>query len=197
MPTIIYYYTQTKKLKLLLAFIISASMLISCASNQTLSDTSGLPIEVIENIPLGAKSILINKDNVSADSLYEEIYFALLKRNHRIFKDDKQRHYLTTEGKDVGQSTLQRMTIFINEKENGSEGKITVEWKPGMEATTFASGMSGLQVNSDWGQAYYAIDRLGIAFAEGVAVAREVNNGVITYEIKQVKPPVKINPQIP
>jgi len=57
--------------------------------------------------------------------------------------------------------------------------------------------MSGLQVNSDWGQAYYAIDRLGIAFAEGVAVAREVNNGVITYEIKQVKPPVKINPQIP
>ena len=73
--------------------------------------------------------------------MYNEIYSSLLLRGHRIDKDDKERYYITTEGKDVGQSTLQRSTIVINENNGTSKAIIRSEWKPGTTATMGASMM--------------------------------------------------------
>ena len=42
--------------------------------------------------------------------------------------------------------------------------------------------MSGINVYSDWAIAKWEISRLGISFAESVAIACEINGEEITYE---------------
>ena len=157
-------------------------MMMGCLSVSHISATSGVKEDSLTNIPKGAKVVIVEKKNVSADSLYEELVTILLSRGHRLFKDDKERHYLTTEGKDVGQSTLQRMTVVVTGKENSSQLKITTEWKAGAEASMMATAMSGIPMQSEWAIAMWGISRLGIAFAESVAIANEIKNGHIFYE---------------
>jgi hypothetical protein len=162
--------------------ILISSLMIGCISVSHISTTSGVKEEYLSNVPKGAEVVIVNKNNISADSLYEEVYTILLSRGHRILKDDKERHYITTEGKDVGQSTLQRMTLVITEKENSSQLRITTEWKGGTEASAMATAMSGIPIQSDWSLAKWEINRLGIAFAESVAIANEIKDGKISYE---------------
>jgi predicted transcriptional regulator len=172
-----------KKLTIFLrVFTLIAFLTTGCISVSHISTTSGVKEDYLTNIPKGAKIVLVEKKNVSADNLYEELITILLSRGHRIIKDDKERHYITTEGKDIGQSTLQRMTLVILEKENSSQLKITTEWKGGTEASMMATAMSGIPIQADWAIAKWEINRLGIAFAESVAIANEIENGHVSYE---------------
>ncbi len=173
---------KTELTKYFATSILISYLMISCVSVSHISSTSGVRAEYLKNIPKGAEVVIVDKNNISADSLYEEVYTILLTRGHRILKDDKNRHYITTEGKDVGQSTLQRMVIVITENENSSKLKITTEWKAGTEASAMASSMSSIPIQSDWSFAKWQIDRLGIAFAESVAIANEIKGGKISYE---------------
>jgi hypothetical protein len=154
----------------------------SCVSVSMISSMSGVKQKILTDIPKGVRIINVKKHNISADNLYEEVYNILLTRGHRIFKDDQKRHYITTEGRDIGESTLQRMIIVISENGKDSNLKITTEWKAGSDATTTASAMSGINVYSDWAIAKWEISRLGISFAESVAIACEINGEEITYE---------------
>ncbi|MFO8128582.1 MAG: hypothetical protein R6T99_01610 [Bacteroidales bacterium] len=163
-------------------FILLSSLMIGCIGVSHISQTSGVSIGYLAYIPENAKFVILDKDNISADSLYEEVYVVLLSRGHRIFKDDKERHYITTEGKDLGQSTLQRMTIVVTEKENGSQLKIATEWKGGTQASITATAISGIPVNPDWEVAKWVTGRQGIAFAESVAIVSEIQGGSISYE---------------
>jgi hypothetical protein len=172
----------TRLTKYFATSILISSLMISCISVSHISTTSGVKEDYLSDIPKEAKVVIIDKNNISADSLYEEVYTVLLSRGHRILKDDKERHYITTEGKDVGQSTLQRMTVVITENENSSKLKITTEWKGGTEASAMATAMSGIPIQSDWALAKWEINRLGIAFAESVAIANEIKGGNISYE---------------
>lgn len=156
--------------------------LLGCISVSHISVTSGVPMDNLREIPIGSRTVFVDKTNISADKLYEEVYTILLSRGHRILKDDKERLYITTEGKDVGQSTLQRMTIVITEQDSNSQLKITTEWKGGTEASAAASAMSGVAVHSNWAMAKWEINRLGIAFAESVAIAKEIKNGIISFD---------------
>ena len=169
----------------LACFAISTLILFSmmgCISVSNITTTSGVEESLLSNIPEESKLIIVDKKNISADSLYEEIYTILLSRGHRISKDDKSRHYITTEGKGVGQSTIQRMTVVVTENGNDSKMKITTEWKAGTEATATASSMSGMAIQSEWGPAKWEVNRLGIAFAESVAIASKIKNGNISYQ---------------
>ena len=173
---------KKKKIIKRITILISVSVLIqSCISISNISNNSGVKQNYLTNIPKGAKVINVEKDNITIDSLYEEVYSILLLRGHRIFKDDKQRHYITTEGKAVGEATLQRMTLVVSENGNSSNLKITTEWKPGMEATMMAAAAGGIPVSSDWAIAKWEISRLGISFAESVAIANKVRGGRISY----------------
>lgn len=98
------------------------------------------------------------------------------------FKDDKQRHYITAEGKDIGTSTTQRMTIVVTQKDNNSQVKIASEWKAGTVATITAIAASGIPFTTDWMTTKWEIDRLGVAFAECVKIASQIKNGNISYE---------------
>lgn len=166
----------------LLAFVLLFSLMQACISVSQISATSGLEEEYLRNIPQYARIVYVEKNNITPDDLYEEVYTILLLRGHRILKDDKARHYITTEGKDIGQSTLQRMTLVVIEEENGSKVKISTEWKGGTEANATATAISGMPVESDWGMARWESSRLGIAFAESVAIAKEIKNGEISFE---------------
>jgi len=172
---------KKKIIKRIAISIFVSIFLQSCISVSNISKNSGVNQRQLTNIPKGTKVINVEKDNITTDSLYEEVYSILLLRGHRIFKDDKQRHYITTEGKAVGEATLQRMTLVVSENGNSINLEIRTEWKPGMEATMMASAVSGIPVSSDWAIAKWEISRLGISFAESVAIANKIKGGRVSY----------------
>lgn len=45
-----------------------------------------------------------------------------------------------------------------------------------------ATAMSGIPMQSDWATASWEINRLGMAFAESLAIAKEIKEGTITFE---------------
>lgn len=149
--------------------------LTSCIGTSTLTKTSGLSDAELSAIPKGATEVVIQGED--RESLYNKIVDVLIQRGHRISREDKERFYIVTEGKDVGESTLQRMTITINEN---NEAVIKSEWMPGMEATNAASAFSGLDVSASWSIASYEVGRPGIAYAEAVAIGKIVG-GNRTY----------------
>jgi hypothetical protein len=169
--------------KSILLGIILSLLISSCGSILDIATVTGVKEESLNTIPKGARTIVVIKPGVSADSLYEELFTVLLSRGHRILKEDKVRHYITTEGKDIGMSTLQRMTLVITDFGSNATLKINSEWKAGAEASLMASGISGLNYNADWASATWEISKLGIAFAEGLAVAQGIKNSSITFEM--------------
>lgn len=162
--------------------VIILLVMTGCLGVSHISASSGLDEGSLNKIPAGAKIIYVEKKNASISEFYEELISVLMSRGHRIMKEDKERHYVTTEGKDIGQSTLQRMTLFITEKNNSCILKITTEWKAGTEATAMASAMGGIPMQSEWSTASWEINRLGMAFAESLAIAKGIKDGIITYE---------------
>ena len=158
-------------------FVSVLFLLTSCVSMSHITSTSGLKEDYLKDIPKEAKVVIVQK-NISADKLYDEVYTILLARNHRIAKDDKDRHYITTEGKDVGEDTYQRMIITITESGSTSNMRITGEWK----ASAGIAQVAGMTLSQDWAVAKWRIDRLGIDFAESVAVAYEIEGGRKSYE---------------
>jgi|SRR5690606_38568102 len=139
----------------------------SCVGTATISATSGLSQHELSAIPKGATEVIIIGEDRS--QLYERIVDALIQRGHRINREDKERFYVTTEGKDVGESTLQRMTIVVNED---SKAVIKSEWMPGQEAVSMATALSGIPQSASWSKASFEGGRSGIAYAEAVAVGK-------------------------
>jgi hypothetical protein len=173
---------MNKNLSLIGLPIIILFVMTSCLGISLISSSSGLDEGSLNKIPTGVKIIYVEKKNASISEYYEDVISILMSRGHRIMKEDKERHYVTTEGRDIGQSTLQRMTLFITEKNNSCILKITTEWKAGTEATAMASAMGGIPMQSEWSTASWEINRLGMAFAESLAIAKEIKEGIITYE---------------
>lgn len=141
--------------------------LVSCVGTASISATSGLSELELSAIPKGATEVIVNGNDRA--ELYEKIVNALIQRGHRISREDKERFYLTTEGKDVGESTLQRMTIVVNED---SKAIIKSEWMPGQDATNAATAFSGIPQTASWSKASYEVGRPGIAYAEAVAIGK-------------------------
>ena len=166
---------------ILLCFYVSI-ILYGCGSIMDISTATGVKEESLRTIPYGASSILVTKQGTSADNLYEEVFSALISRGHRITTADKTRYYITTEGKDVGLSTLQRMTLVIDDKGQSPVLTIRSEWKAGAEASLMASGISGISYIADWAKSKWEISRLGVAFAEGYAIALLIENAEITFD---------------
>jgi hypothetical protein len=163
-------------MKILLSLIATALYFSSCIGTTTVTQTSGLSHAELASIPKGSKEIIIleHEDDLT---LYDKIIDALLQRGHRIIKDDKEKLYILTEGKDVGQSTLQRMTIVIK----FHEASIKTEWMPGQDASMGATAFSGINFTPSWSIAEFTTGRPAIAFAEAVAISKAVG-GKILYK---------------
>lgn len=167
-------------------FVILSVLLmavVSCISTHHISESSGLHDDYLKSIPKGVKTIIITKMNTSPDSLFEEIYGVLLQRNHRIGKDDKDRHYIATDGKDIaGMSTSQRMTVVISKLGSEVKATISTQWKGGVDAAIMATSFSGIPISPDWEQADWSSGRPVIAFAESLAVASQILDSKIKFE---------------
>lgn len=174
---------KTKRVASLLAsLVLTALFMTSCIGTSHVSKTSGLSQDYLNMITKNAEVITVVKHDTPADVLFEEVYGILLDRGHRISKDDKERHYIATEGKDAGESTVQRMIINISENTNNSEMKIRTEWKAGTEAMMGASMFAGVRINQEWTTAKWEAGRPGIAFGESVAIASAIKNGIVSYK---------------
>jgi hypothetical protein len=167
--------------KVALVTIISILILSnSCISKFLIVETSGLSKDEINSIPKGTSTVFVKKQ-ISPDNLYEESAMVLVSRGHRIEKEDKDRLYIATEGKDVGESTQQRMFISITEKNGTSTAKILTEWNGGAEAQWMATIMAGTAYYGAWQPAKFETGRPSIAIAESVVIAKLLN-GSISYE---------------
>lgn len=166
-----------KKSFLLIVFLIISS----CASITDISTQLNTTVEFINSIPKKTEAIYVSKDCTN-EQLYSEIEDLLIKRSHRIGSQNKEKFYINTDGKDVGFSTNQRMSITIFTENNLSVAKFTAEWMPGTEASIVAGGLSGIAFTPQWSKAYGGTDRPGIAFAEAAVIANSVSNGTIYYE---------------
>lgn len=164
------------------SIILVSLLMLGCISTSHISKTSGLSQEYLNMITKDAETIIVEKHNTSADDLFEEVYGILLDRGHRISNDNKERHYIATEGKDAGESTTQRMIINISESKSKSEMKIRTEWKAGTEAMMGASMFAGVGINQEWTTAKWEAGRPGIAFGESVAIAAAIVDGVVSYK---------------
>ncbi len=170
-------------MKTSILFAFTLVLFNGCISTSSISSLMGVPEEELNRIPKGAKNIIVTINNATSNEVYSQIKNALIERSHRIEKDDKESFYLTTEGKDVGESTLQRMVISISKVQNDCRIVLNTEYKPGMEAQMLATGMTGINVNTDWTEVVYDIKtRSGIAFIETYIIAKRIDRGIITYK---------------
>jgi hypothetical protein len=132
-------HLKMEKLVIKASIILLVLILSSCGITlNTISDYYGIDKNLLYDIPENSEVIIVEKSNYNIDELYEDIFRILIERGHRISKDDKVRHYITTEGIDIGYSTLQRMTITLKQIENKASIRILTEWMAGTDATIMA-----------------------------------------------------------
>lgn len=153
----------------------------SCLTTKVIESTSGISSTDLQKIPSNSSVILV-KSSKPASVLFDEIATILLQNGHRIQNENQSRLYINTEGKDVGQSTLQRMTINVEEVEGGALGRIASEWKPGTTAGAMGSSIAGVDLTYEWETASWQEDRLGIAFAEGYKIALALSDVELSFE---------------
>ncbi len=163
------------------AFLLILGILCTgCMSYSYVIDNSELTDADLPTIPKEASIIEITSD-LPASDLYDQIYKVVISRGHRIQHENREMLNFNTEGKDVGSSTYQRMNVVVSELESGSKVRIDTEWKAGYEAEAFARAVSGIHVDASWSKASWKGSRLGLALAESIVIAKQVN-GTISYK---------------
>jgi hypothetical protein len=174
-----------KKKNVLIVMILSVFLIAGCKSVSKVSGTGDLNVDYLKKIPHLANRIYVKEQGVTADKMCDELLNILASRNHMTVLVDREKHYITTETKDVGHSTLQRMIISIEEKGDDSQMEIITQWRSGSKAVGFAYPVAGYALQEDWSPTQWEKNRLGIALAESAAVANEFKNGAVSYIIEQ------------
>jgi hypothetical protein len=174
-----------KKKNFLTVIILSVFLITGCKSVSKVSGTGDLKADYLKKIPHLANRIYVNEQGVSADKMCDELLDILASKNHMTVLVDRERHYITTETKDVGHSTLQRMIISIKETGNDSQMEIITQWRSGSKAVGFAYPVASYSLQEDWANTQWEKNRLGIALAESAAIANEFKDGSVSYNIEQ------------
>jgi len=133
-----------------LLFILFAGLLAGCVSTGDLVDD-----DVTRKLSNGNERISYHYPG-ERSALYDKIYEALLRDGFRIDQENEKRGHISTQGKDVGQSTMLRMQIFIEDDgENRSMANFRAQYKPGADAEMGAQAFSGLTVDADYEKAVW------------------------------------------
>jgi hypothetical protein len=164
--------------KSFLPLLFISIFFFGCITTQKIASHTSLKIEELRRIPKGTSTILATS-NQSADSTFQTIKSILFQRGHRIQNVDKKMRYISTEGHEIGYSTLQRMTINVNKQANGCSVDIRTEWKPGAGAPGAAE--SSAQEN-EWQKAYWSSGRPNVALAESYAICNNLKTQKISFK---------------
>ncbi len=163
-------------------YFLLITLCVGCITAYQVKQSSGLTEAITRDIPLNASTVTVTQSQTTPKDLYEYLIQITVSRGHRIEKEDKERFYFTTQGKDVGTSTLQRMTVSVMKlSDDKSEATIHTDWMAGTDMNALYSGMMGVSVDMKWERAYWMKGRPGIAFAESVSVAWKVPRGKVNY----------------
>lgn len=173
-----------KKITALTLSMLCIFLMVRCQSTSKIVATNSMNSDFVKEIPHLANRIYVTKQGISPDNMLEELRNILLSRGHVIVIYDKSKHYIVTDTKDVGNSTLQRMTFAIKQNNGDSQLKITTEWKSGSKAKGFVFPVSGYCLQQDWAPARWEKNRLGIAFAESAVIAHQFKDGLVTFDIQ-------------
>jgi hypothetical protein len=173
-----------KKITVFVSILILISLSEGCRSSSKIYGSVGYNTDYLKKIPHLANRIYVKNQGVSADLLFDELSNILLSKNHMTLISDRQSHYIVTETSDAGNATLQRMSFTIEQFNNDSRIKIITEWKSGSKAIGFVFPVAGCSFQPNWLPAQWEKNRLGIAFAESAAIANEIKNGFVSYDIE-------------
>jgi hypothetical protein len=167
--------------------IISVFLMTGCQSISKVSETGDLKAEISKKIPHLTNRIYVTKQGVSADKVIDELLDILVSSNHLTLMVDRERHIVATDTKDVGHSTLQRMTFVIEEKGDDAQIKITTQWRSGANAVGFAYPVSGYSLQEDWAPTQWEKNRLGIAMAESNTIANKFEKGIVSFDTDETE----------
>ena len=174
-----------KKNNIFALFILSVFLMAGCHSVSKVCETGDMNADYLKKIPHLANRIYVTEQGISADKMCDELLNILASRNHMTVLVDREKHYIATETKDVGNSTLQRMIISIKETGEDSQMEIITQWRSGSKAVGFAYPVAGYSLQEDWAHTQWEKNRLGIALAESAAIANEFKNGAVSYNIEE------------
>ncbi len=163
-------------------YFLLITLCVGCITTQQVKQSSGLTEAITRDIPLNSSIVTVTQSQTTPQQLYNYLFQIAVSRGHRIETEDKERFYFTTQGKDVGTSTLQRMTVSVMKiSDSISEATIHTDWMGGTSVNSMYSGMMGASVTQEWERAYWMKGRPGIAFAESVSVAWKIPRGKVNY----------------
>jgi hypothetical protein len=174
-----------KKKTTFAVLIISAFLMAGCQTTSRVAHPGDLKAEISKKIPHLSNRIYVTKQGASADKAFDELLDILVMSNHMTLVVDKERHIITTDTKDVGHSTLQRMTFVIEDKGYDAQIKITTQWRSGANAVGFAFPVAGYSLQEDWAPTQWEKNRLGIAMAESNTIANKFEKAIVSYETDQ------------
>jgi hypothetical protein len=165
--------------------LIMLLLLVGCGSLRKFK--SGPPPKkfikgnLINKIPENADRVIVISN---ADSLFHKVKLALVQNDFRIDDSDKSTKSITTEGKDIGKSTVVRYTIFIK----GTKIVGTAGWMPGAskKATTelLTGALTGISTNPNtgWRKAEWKKGRYKSAFASLVGLLQKIPHTKIKFK---------------
>lgn len=163
-------------MKIVKLFFLLISLFCSACVSQKF-----IPKEETKLIPKGSQIIELKSD-AEPKEIYKTVYSLLLENGFRIEKENIDMLTISTEGKDVGQSTFGRIYIIIKKDTNGSILTLRPEWKPGADAQMMASAMTKLNVYTEWAPAKWGdTGRPELVFSYFVSLSKKISNS-ITYK---------------
>lgn len=171
-----------KKKNAFTVLIISALLMTGCHSISKVSESGDLKAEISKKVPHLSNRIYVTQQGVSADKAFDELLDILVLTNHLTLLTDRERHIVVTDTKDVGHSTLQRMTFVIEEKGNDAQIKITTQWRSGANAVGFAFPVAGYSLQENWAPTQWEKNRLGIAILESNSIANKFDKAIVSYQ---------------
>jgi hypothetical protein len=170
-----------KKINAIAALIISALLMTGCYTSRV-ARPGNLKADLSKKIPHLSNRIYVTQQGITADQAFDELLDILVMTNNLTLVVDKEKHMVMTDTKDVGHSTLQRMTFVIEEKGNDAQVKITTQWRSGANAVGFAFPIAGYSLQEDWAATQWEKNRLGIAMAESNNIANKFDKAIVSYE---------------
>src|SRR6266566_1564842 len=76
--------------------------------------TSSVPLEIARAIPSDARAIRLYSDQPMA-TYYRAIYGSLAAQGFGVAQENQQMGTLSTQPKDIGQSTLLRLNVYVQD----------------------------------------------------------------------------------
>ncbi len=89
---------------------------------------STVPPELARTIPSNARAIRLFSDQPTAE-YYRTVYRSLVAQGFGIAQENPQMGTLSTQTKDIGQNTLLKLTVYVQDTTDGAVATLRGQWE--------------------------------------------------------------------